>query len=87
MTRVFLELSTLFLLPFAAYALFSMWHGRHPREARRILEAKALRWQALFGLLLVAATLFYVGLTTPNHQGAYSPATFKDGKFISGKVD
>lgn len=86
MSRVIFELSGFFLLPFIAYAAFLIWRDKHPRAAKAILTKKALQVQALIGLALVVSVLLVLGLNDPHRTGPYSPAIFKDGKLIEGKV-
>ncbi|MCA0406697.1 MAG: DUF6111 family protein [Proteobacteria bacterium] len=86
MPRIIFELSGFFFLPFLAYAVFLMWSEKHPRAAKRVLHAKALQIQALIGLAFVVAALLVAGLGDPHKTGAYSPAVFKDGKVVPGRV-
>jgi hypothetical protein len=86
MSRVFIELSGFFFLPFIAYALFLIWREKHPRAAKAILTKKALQIQALLGLALVASVLLALGLSDPHRTGGYAPAVFKDGQLVPGSV-
>lgn len=87
MARIVLELTGLFLLPFLAYAGFLVLSARDPAAAKRILTKRALQIQALVGLVVVAAFLLVAGLSEERHRGAYSPAIFKDGKLVPGRVE
>lgn len=87
MARVIFELSGFFFLPFLAYAAFLVWQERHPRAAKQILTRRALQIQTLIGLAFVVGALFFVALSDPQRTGSYSPAVFKDGKLIPGRVE
>lgn len=87
MGRIIFELAGFFLVPFLCYAAFVIWQERHPRAARRVLETRALQVQALIGLALVVAALLFVGLRDEKHTGPYTPAVFKDGKLVPGRVE
>lgn len=87
MGRIIFELSGFFFLPFLCYAAFLIWQQKHPRAAKQILSARALQIQTLIGLALVVAALLIFGLADEHRTGGYSPAVFKDGKLIEGKVN
>lgn len=87
MGRIVFELSGFFLLPFICYAAFLIWQQKHPAAAKKMLTAKALQIQSLIGLAFVVAALLFFGLSDEKHTGPYSPAIFKDGKLIQGKVE
>lgn len=87
MARILFELSGFFFLPFLCYAAFLIWQQKHPRAAKQILHAKALKIQVLLGLALMVGALIVFGLLDEHRTGGYSPAVFRDGKLIEGKVD
>ncbi|MCZ8261701.1 MAG: DUF6111 family protein [Beijerinckiaceae bacterium] len=87
MTRIVFELTGFFLLPFLCYAGFLILQQRNPRAARKILTRRALQWQTLAGVALMALVLVVYGLTDESHTGAYSPAVFKDGQLVPGRVE
>jgi Family of unknown function (DUF6111) len=87
MARLFLELAGFFLLPFLAYAGFLIWRGRNPGAAKALMNRKALQIQTIIGLALVVLVLLLAALTDTPHQGGYSPAVFKDGKLVPGRVE
>jgi Family of unknown function (DUF6111) len=87
MARIVFELAGFFILPFLCYAGFLIWQQRHPRAAKKILTRKALQWQTLAGVALMAMVLVVYGLTDESHTGAYSPAVFKDGQLVPGRVE
>lgn len=87
MGRIIFELSGFFFLPFLSYALFLIWQERHPRAAKQILTRRALQVQALIGLIFVVLALLVFGLSDEHRVGGYSPAVFKDGKLVPGRVE
>jgi heme A synthase len=87
MARIAFELSGFFLLPFLAYAAFLIWKERHPRAAKAILTKKALQIQALIGVAFVTMALLVAALLEQPHKAGYSPAIFKDGKLVPGRVE
>lgn len=87
MTRIVFELTGFFLLPFLCYAGFLILQQRNPRAARKILTRRALQWQTLAGVALMALVLVVYGLTDESHTGPYSPAVFKDGQLVPGRVE
>ena len=87
MARIVFELAGFFFLPFLAYAGFLIYSHKHPRAAKKIFGKRALLIQSLVGLVIVAGVLMFVGLSDPSHVGPYSPAVFKDGKLVPGRVD
>lgn len=87
MGRILFELSGLFFLPFLAYAAFLIWQKKHPSAAREIFRQRAFVIQTLAGLALMALVLVVMGLLDESRRGGYSPAVFKDGRLIPGKVE
>jgi hypothetical protein len=87
MARIVFELAGFFILPFLVYAGFLIWQQRNPRAAKKILTRKALQWQTLIGVALMAAVLVIYGLADERHTGPYSPAIFKDGQLTPGRVE
>lgn len=87
MGRIIFELSGFFLLPFISYAAFLIWQHRHPRAAKQILKARALQIQTLIGLIFVVFALVVLGLADEHRTGGYSPAIFRDGQLIPGRVE
>lgn len=87
MARVIFEVGGFFFLPFLAYAIFVVWVGKHPREAKKIFEKKAFLIQTIIGLALMAAVLLFLGFTDTPQKGAYQPAVFKDGKLVPGSIE
>ncbi len=83
MIRSLIEEITLFLLPFAAFALWLVFRKKTP--------LKAAHWDgqlsilALIGLLFVAAGLFYTGWTAERSRGTYVPAHMENGRFVPGE--
>ena len=87
MTRIVFELLGFFILPFLCYAGFLILQQRNPRAAKKVLTRKALQWQSLIGVALVAGVLIVLALVDEQHKGGYSPAVFKDGKLVPGRVE
>ncbi len=87
MGRIIFELSGFFFLPFLCYAAFLVWQQKHPRAAKAILTKRALQVQTLIGLIFVVLALLVVGFADTKRTGSYSPAVFKDGKLVPGRVE
>ncbi|MCK0209362.1 DUF6111 family protein [Starkeya koreensis] len=86
MTRLLAEIA-LFLLPFAAFALYLRF-GRKVDSVFAGWSLRALILCAVVAVLLVAASLYFVesagrGPTT----GRYVPPTWQDGVLIPGHVE
>lgn len=87
MARIVIELLGFFILPFLCYAGFLVLQQRNPAAAKRILTRRALQWQSLAGLALIAMVLLAYAITDDKNRGPYSPAVFKDGKLVPGRVE
>lgn len=82
MIRAIVESLILFLLPFAAYALYLM--------ARRKPAFDPDHWSKPFlglvmaGLVIVALSFVASALLNERHQGGYVPAHLENGKLVPG---
>ncbi len=87
MGRIIFELSGFFFLPFLCYAAFLVWQQKHPRAAKKILTKRALQIQTLIGLVFVVFVLLIYAFADEKRTGSYSPAVFRDGKLVPGRVE
>jgi hypothetical protein len=82
MIRPFIEEITLFLLPFAGFALWLLFRRKTPLEAAHWDGRTPIL--ALIGLALAGAALFYTGWTAERSMGTYVPAHMENGTFVPG---
>lgn len=85
MTRMILTRTLLFALPFV---LYFVWLAL--ARARPMITRSRTPWTALIvaGLVLVAASFVYVGLTEgESTSGVYVPAHVVNGKVVPGHVE
>ena len=82
MIRSLVEEIALFLLPFAAFALWLIFRRKAPHDLAH--------WDGrgfvltLIGLLFVAAGLAWTGFTAERESGVYFPARTENGKLVPG---
>lgn len=83
MTRILASRVFLFLLPFAVYYGFFLLSRRKPgREIAQWL------WLSIAGLILVAASFVWLGLTQGDTTaGRYVPPHMENGKIVPGHVE
>ncbi len=83
MIRNFVDEFLLFLTPFALFALFLFV------TKRQVMDKEAWRgplpWLMLGGLLLMAASLLYAGITAERHLGDYEPPHMENGRIVPGR--
>ena len=81
--RVIFERTLLFLLPFAAYfGFFLLTQARPPRAQAPWLVL------VIAGLMLVAASFVYLGLTQgESTSGVYVPPHMQNGTIVPGHVE
>ena len=82
MIRPFIEEITLFLLPFAGFALWLLFRRKTPLEAANGDGRTSIL--ALIGFVLVATALFSTGWTAERSTGTYVPAHMENGRFVPG---
>lgn len=85
MSRVAIQLA-LFLLPFAAYAVFLWATGKGWRAPER-WRGVPLVWLVAAGVAITLASLAILALTTGGSTRAlYVPAHTQDGVFVPGRI-
>jgi len=85
MARIALLEILLFLLPFAAFALYLVLSRRG--VSRAAVSARAL-WLAAAGLLLVVGSLaLLAGFSGEPTDGVYVPPHYKDGVLVPGHIE
>ncbi|HEX4535195.1 MAG TPA: DUF6111 family protein [Rhizomicrobium sp.] len=85
MTRELLERVSLFVVPFAMYAIYLVL-----LRARSTTPQHRHPWAGLFiaGLVLVVGSFIYTGLTEgESTKGVYVPPQTVNGKVVPGHVD
>ena len=83
MIRAILGEAALFLLPFAAFALFLVVTRRNPLQWASWSEQTA--WLVITGLALAVGALVVSGLVGERSTGAYEPAHMEDGRLVPGR--
>ncbi|GGC80638.1 DUF6111 family protein [Chelatococcus reniformis] len=83
MSRALFEELMLFLIPFAAFALYLAVRRRNPltREPWR----GHVPWLALVGLGFAIGSLVLTGLLEPRRSGSYVPPHVENGKLVPGQ--
>lgn len=84
MTRAIFEALGLFLTPFALYALWLVFHARHPAIAAQFLDGPLVKLSFL-GLALIFLGFMGLGWFGAR-RGAYAPAHIEDGRLIPGRL-
>ena len=82
MIRSLVEEIALFLMPFAAFALWLMFRRKAPHDLTH-WDGRGLIL-TLIGLLFVAAGLAWTGFTAERERGTYVPAHTEDGRLVPG---
>jgi uncharacterized membrane protein YoaK (UPF0700 family) len=81
--RNFVDEALLFLVPFALFALFLV------ATKRKVLSRDAWRgpapWLMLSGLIVVAASFLYAGITAQRNLGDYEPPHMENGRVVPGR--
>ena len=83
MTRAIIQEALLFLLPFAAYALFLVIVRRNPLAWSS--WSAHTSWLAIAGLIFIIVSLLIAGLTAERQTGAYVPAHMENGVLVPGR--
>lgn len=96
MMRLVLTYALPLLLPAAAYFLWLWFTRRRPAGGAAAGEEQGpvpagpempWLWLALAGLVLLAATLSYVALTSGGPpDGVYEPPRLEDGRVVPGRI-
>lgn len=83
MTRAIIQELLLFLLPFAAFAIYLMLLRRNPLIWSHWSNQSI--WLTIAGLGLVIASLIVFGLSTERHTGAFVPTHMENGRIVPGQ--
>jgi hypothetical protein len=86
MARAIFETVGLFLLPFAAFALYLVLRARYPLEVEHWTRGR-LSWLALAGLAAAAAGLIALNAFAPRGHGRYVPAHLENGVIVPGRFE
>ena len=84
MIRVIVEAIALFLVPFAAFAVFLLLRRRNPASVDAWTAGTAANL-ALAGLALAALMIFVFGVFEERPKGAYVPAHVENGRVVPGR--
>lgn len=82
MIRIVLQELSLFLVPFALYALLLALQRKRLLDVEHWSEAAT--WLAAAGFALVIGGLLYLGIFGERHTGAYVPPHMENGKPVQG---
>lgn len=85
MIRLIIDGLLIFLIPFAAYALYQSFAQKDPKAALRIAKGP-LVWLTMAGLILCIGTIIYAELKSQPNTAGYNRAIWKDGKLVEGEV-
>ncbi|QFU17301.1 DUF6111 family protein [Microvirga thermotolerans] len=83
MTRAIFQELLLFLLPFAAFAIYLVIARRNPLAWSS--WSKHVSWVGIAGLVLVIASLILGGLLAERHTGAFVPSHMENGRVVPGQ--
>lgn len=83
MTRAIFQELLLFLLPFAAFAIYLVIVRRNPLAWSSWSDH--VSWVGIAGLMLVIASLFLGGFLAERHTGAFVPTHMENGRVVPGQ--
>lgn len=83
MIRAILDEALLFLLPFAAFALYLILRRRNPFFLSHWSDQTVTL--VIAGLVIVIGALIYTGLTSDHQTGAFRPAHVENGRVVPGQ--
>jgi hypothetical protein len=86
MARTAFETFGLFLLPFAAFAVYLGLRARYPLAIEHWTRGR-LSWLALAGLAAAACGLLGANLFAPRGHGVYVPARIEHGVIVPGRFE
>lgn len=86
MIRVIAEAIALFLVPFAAFAVFLLLRRRNPTSVDA-WTGGTTAGLALAGLALAALAIFLFGFFEERPTGAYIPAHVENGRVVPGRFE
>jgi hypothetical protein len=85
MIRAILEPLGLFLIPFAAFAVYLVLRLRYPLAIEHWTRGR-VSTMTLIGLAIAVAGLFVFGVTAPRGHGTYVPAHVENGQLVPGRI-
>jgi heme/copper-type cytochrome/quinol oxidase subunit 1 len=83
MIRAIVEQLLLFLLPFAAFAIYLVIRRRNPLAWHSWSEQTF--WLVVIGLGCVIAALLVTGITAERKIGAFEPTHVENGRVVPGQ--
>jgi hypothetical protein len=86
MARTVFETLGLFLLPFAAFAVYLVLRARFPLAVEHWTRGR-LSWLAIAGLAAAAGGLVAANLMAPRGHGRYVPAHLENGVLVPGRFE
>jgi Family of unknown function (DUF6111) len=86
MAREVLEPLALFLVPFAAYAIYLVLRARYPLEVQHWTGFR-VSIMTLIGLAAVVLGLVILDAFAPRGQGVYVPAHEENGVLVPGRIE
>lgn len=85
MIRLIIDGILIFLIPFAAYALYRAWAEKDPKAAMRMTRGPFIVL-TIIGLALCIFTIVIMEWRAPHGSGGYIRARWEDGKLIQGEI-
>ena len=86
MAREVLEPLALFLVPFAAYAIYLVLRARYPLEVQHWTGFR-VSIMTLIGLAAAVLGLVALDAFAPRGHGVYVPAHEKNGVLVPGRIE
>jgi hypothetical protein len=86
MAREVLEPLALFLVPFAAYAIYLVLRARYPLEVQHWTGFR-VSIMTLIGLAAAVLGLVVLDAFAPRGHGVYVPAHEEDGVLVPGRIE
>jgi hypothetical protein len=83
MIRVFFEEFLLFLLPFAAFALYLVIRRRNPFLWSTWSDQTL--WLVIAGIGIIILVLFITGVTADRQTGPFQPTHVENGRVVPGQ--
>jgi Family of unknown function (DUF6111) len=86
MAREVLEPLALFLVPFAAYAIYLVLRARYPLEVQHWTGFR-VSIMTLIGLAAAVLGLVFLNAFAPRGHGVYVPAHEENGVLVPGRIE
>jgi hypothetical protein len=83
MTRAIIQELVLFLLPFAAFAIYLVIRRRNPLVWSSWSDHSI--WLVIAGLSCVVLSLLTAGILANRQTGAYEPTHMENGRIVPGR--